>query len=73
MSMKGDRGGGDSIKHALFALFLAGLALIYVGAAIAQIDGGLSLMLIFLGIWAAIAAIAIGVFAFMARELLGLP
>jgi hypothetical protein len=73
MSMRGDRGGGVSIKHAFFALFLVGLALIYVGAALAQIDGGLSLMLIFAGIWAAIAAIAIGVFAFMARELFGLP
>jgi hypothetical protein len=73
MSMEGDRGGGDPVKHALFALFLVGLALIYVGAALAQVDGGLSLMLIFVGIWAAIAAIAIGVFSFMARELFGLP
>jgi hypothetical protein len=73
MSMEGDRGGGDSVKHALFVLFLVGLALIYAGAALAQVDGGLSLMLIFVGIWAAIAAIAIGVFSFMAREVLGLP
>jgi len=73
MSMTGDRGGGASVKHAFFALFLIGLALIYAGAALANVDGGLSLMLIFVGIWAAIAAIVVGVFTVIAREVLGLP